>query len=60
MTLNVNLLDIYNKGLTAKNYLIQDQDVVFIPGRSVTGDPTQQFLNPLFTFSNLLNSRLFY
>ncbi len=59
VTLNVNLLDVYNKGKTAQNYLIQDQDVVFIPGRSVNTDPSSQFLNPLFTFSNLLNSRLF-
>ena len=33
--------------------------MVFIPGRSNNGNPTDQFLNPLFTFSNLLNSRLF-
>ena len=59
VTLNINLLDVYNKGMLAKNYLIQDQDVVFIPGRSANSDPTGQFINPLFTFSNLLNSRLF-
>ena len=58
LTLPVNLLDIYH-GKTKQNYLIQDGDFIFIPGRSNNGNPTDQFLNPLFTFSNLLNSRLF-
>ena len=57
--LKVNLLDIYNKGLTAENYLIQDQDVIFIPGRSVDNS-TGPFLNPLFTFSSLYNPGLFH
>ena len=59
VTLPVNLLDIYNRGQMAKNYLIQDQDVIFIPGRSVNVDPTQQYLSPIFTFTSLYNSGLF-
>ena len=57
-TLPVNLLDIYH-GKTKQNYLVQDGDFIFIPGRSVVLDPTQQYLNPLFTFSSLYNSGLF-
>lgn len=59
VTLSINLLNVYTKGMLSKNYLIQDQDVVFIPGRSVQVDPTQQYLNPLFTFTSLYNSGLF-
>ena len=57
--LDVNLLNLYNKGQTTQNYLIQDQDIVFIPGRSQNGNPIDTFVNPLFTVTNLLNSRLF-
>lgn len=58
--LKVNLPNLY-RGLTAENYLLQDQDVIFIPSRSLTDGATRPFLTPFSSlFYRLSNLRFFY